>query len=240
MSSNNQTQNRFFIILFFLSYSIFCKSQVLVGLKGGWTSCTPSFQPQAQINSTLDALTFGMVGIIQKERNVAIRAELNYVSKGWDELILTRKIDSSLQITQQLRGIELPVYANFILGNGKLKFHFLAGTYFTLYLQEDSKIKSNLLNLTNSQLYKKFVQNSNFNPLEIGISVGAGISYDLSNKIGRIQADIRFNKGLTNTYNISSNRKMEYSQLDLVNINFSYLYYLRVEVHSEPIKIKEE
>ncbi len=199
-----------FVALLLIAFTATVAAQVSVGLRAGYAVnnvyTTSGLGAIAPDFNSIDELNIGLVAEIPVTSNFSFQPELAYTTKGFglsqgfDADLLGVNLPVNARAETRIKYIEMPLLAKYKFGQDKLQAYVTAGptigyaadgqidTYASLLLEVDlGSVPLNLGNL-------------DYNRLEIGATVGAGLQLDL----GAVQAftDVRYFRGFTELYDI--------------------------------------
>ncbi len=175
------------------------KSSTYIGINAGINICRVSFTPSVEQNLLTD-MQAGLVFRHISEPHIGLQIEVNYAGKGW-----TENRDSIGLYTRNLKVINLPVMAVFIIGSKTFRFSFLLGPYGSYLRSESETIDipgyqtiTNPLTTQYLPYYGKPLENK----LEFGF-VG-GLGFELYTKIGVFGIRATYSHSLTNLFPLNA------------------------------------
>lgn len=184
-------------------------AQFSIGAKGG-----VSFS-NVRLDKNLDAVfpdtdmaigkTFSVVMAFDVTDRFSIQPELSYTEKGFETSLGTEyelfNIPLPLGATAEtsVKFIEIPVLGKYKFGDGPVSGYALAGP--TIAYAAAGEIKTKATLVIDFNLFKQDINlsNSNFNRMELGGLVGAGVNFDLGST--SLFLDARYKMGFSNFFN---------------------------------------
>lgn len=212
------------------------RKALAIGVNGGMAFNTVSFDPtikQSMHPGQALGVTLRMTSEKYFSTLCALQVEINYVSLGWKENIVSAA-DEPLPDTYQrnLSYLQLPVLAR--LGWGRehkgMMGYFLAGPQVG-YLLGESTVKSSEWTLTEegvpdrpNGMYAQYDM-----PVEKKIDYGitAGVGVELNSRIGHFMLDARYYYGLSDLYGNSKKDVFSRSNNGTIMVKFTYLFDIR-------------
>jgi hypothetical protein len=163
------------------------KSSTFIGINAGINICRVSFTPSVEQNLLTD-MQAGLVFRHISEPHIGLQIEVNYAGKGW-----TENRDSIGLYTRNLKVINLPVMAVFIIGSKTFRFSFLLGPYGS-YLRSESET----IDIPGYQTIT--------NPLTTQLEFGfvGGLGFELYTKIGVFGIRATYSHSLTNLFPLNA------------------------------------
>lgn len=194
--------------------------EMYVGAHAGAMASTMLFKPNiANIDIMQSPLTIngGLVFRYAGHKVCAIQTELNYMQRGWREIITLGQ--TTMNYTRQLDYIEIPLLMHLYFGKERFRGFFNLGPQIGYCIRD---VATPLPEGVTAPHYLPIDK-----PFDWGLAGGLGC-YLRTRKIGLFQLEARFNFSMGTTYN---NRKVDYfSQSNAMNLslNFAYLWEVRL------------
>lgn len=223
-------------ILMFAGISLPASAQVgemrhnfAIGINGGMTYNTVSFQPSVQQNGIL-GITGGVTARYISEKYFAmicgIQVELNYAQRGWDEKFDPQdgwNADDSY--TRTMNYIEIPFLAHLAFGKDRGVQVFLnLGPQLGFLLSESEKRTGTWKEsqrITNDQ-YGKWAQNK----FDYGIVGGLGMEIR-TKRAGNFLVEGRYYFGLADFYNSTKKDPFSRSANATISAKITYLFDIK-------------
>lgn len=184
--------------LIILAISTSNYSQVRIGAKAGVTLSKQSFESDYQVLKS--GSEFGAMGNVPLTTQIYLQAELLLTTKGYKEQFGDEVFD---QLTSTY--LQLPVLLQYRFGN-KIEYYGILGVYAARWTKGKyrSRIESKAKIIEEDYLFTSSYNNEGFKDRrqEIGAIAGLGLIYPLS--INHIILDVRYNYGLTDTYDLKT------------------------------------
>lgn len=146
------------------------------------------------------------------ERSLGIRIELNVVQAGWKEQSNLAKSN-----TRRLNCLQLPFLTHLLVGKGRTKAIINLGPQISYLLSEKETIPEDA-----ERLKRNYDQVSIENKAEFGLSVGSGLSIDVSNVVFQLEG--RFHQGLSHLFKTNANHELISSQSQRMEIALIFLF----------------
>ena len=204
--------------------------EIYVGAHAGVMASTMLFKPQVANIDILQsplAPNGGLVFRYAGHKVCAIQAEINYMPRGWREMIPYN--GSTIDYTRRLDYIEVPLLMHLYFGKERFRAFVNLGPQVGYCIRDKQHLQSTTLQIPDmlaalsAHQYKK-----NEKPFDWGLAGGLGCYYR-TRKIGLFQLEARFNFSLGTAYN---NRKVDYfSQSNAMNLslNLAYLWEIKIK-----------
>jgi hypothetical protein len=209
------------ISIYFIIISL-SNAQSHIGIKGGRSFSRVYFVPfkkQEFIQSNTAGIVFKHFSI----PHFGIQLEINYLQKGWKEII--QNADSTY--SRKLDYLEMPFLSHLYIGKGKTKAFLTIGPYIAYSLSGTEERNKNDILTSNDYSFPDTTYRFNF-----GVMGGLGINYEF--KFGTLQFEARFSQSLRNVFKprdaISRDRDIALSQM----MTFSLSYFLPGKKNKEP------
>ena len=199
------------------------RPEMYIGVHGGVMASSVLFKPKVEgldiMQSPLSP-NGGLVFRYAGHKVCAIQVELNYMQRGWREVLKPEGGVVAVDYRRQLDYIELPLLMHLYLGGQHVRGFFNLGPQIGYCFRDVStELPSNVA----SPQYQPLD-----NPFDWGLAGGLGCYYR-TKKIGIFQLEARFNFSLGTIY---SNRKVDYfSQSNSMNlsVNFAYMWEIKIK-----------
>jgi len=218
------------------------RNDLSIGFTGGYTMNTMDFVPKIkQTQKGAPMIGFSSRYVCEKYFTTicSISGEVNYVSAGWKEDILTEKDAPVInangareKYSRTINYIQIPVFAHLAWGQEQRGFNFFvqAGPQIGIYLSESTSKNydepnlatdgtgrsNNIVKQESMDVEKKF---------DYGIAAGAGAEYSRPG-LGHFLLEARYYYGLGNIYNDSKRDYFGKSNLGNIVIKATYLFDL--------------
>lgn len=180
-----------------------------LGVKIGANIAMVSFNPSVNQNlflGVLGGLSFKHI----EQKSLGILLELNYLQAGWDE-----NLDSTNVYSRRLNYIQIPFMTHVNIGQGKVRFVFNVGPYFS-FLLNDKEQSYLIQEFQPQEYYYRKIDN------RFGYGLCLGVGFSLHTSIGIFQLEGRFNQSLTNLFRSSSDFLYNSSLNQTADISLSY------------------
>jgi hypothetical protein len=157
----------------------------------------------------------------------AIQAEINYMPRGWREMIPYN--GSTIDYTRRLDYIEVPLLMHLYFGKERFRAFVNLGPQVGYCIRDKQHMESTSLQIPDMLAALSAHQYIPIEkPFDWGLAGGIGCYYR-TRKIGLFQLEARFNFSLGTAYN---NRKVDYfSQSNAMNLslNLAYLWEIKIK-----------
>lgn len=209
---------KFLVLLFFLSLSFGAFAQLSVGIRGGYSTSSYSYQPLASTRGrTVEGIgspTFALVAEYFSSKNAGIELNIQQLTLGF------RQFNANEQLNQtELTYLKLPLLASFFAGrSGRFQIKF--GPHLGFLLQAKD-ISRQFDGLNPPELPTYGGSGDNPNRFMYGMTAGAGIS-KLFGK-STISGEVRFAYDFTNPE--SQDRIYD---MNSTNLEFTLAYLFRI------------
>ncbi len=226
------------------------RNEFAIGGNAGYVLSQVGFMPEVP-QQMHTGETFGLSFRYTSEKYFnsicAVTAELNYISTGWkqdiltpsDEPVINPSTGRSEQYSRDITYLQIPILARMGWGRERkgFQFFFQVGPQFGIYLTEQT-----FMNYTNEQRNlaartSKIVAQETMpveHKFDYGIAGGGGLEYSHP-KVGHFLLEGRYYYGLGDIYGNSKRDYFGRSNLSNIVIKFSYLFDI---VKSDNPKIK--
>ena len=198
------------------------RSEMYVGIHGGAMASIVIFKPKVEgLNIVQSPLSpnGGLVFRYAGHKVCGIQVELNYMQRGWREVLPATATTPAVDYRRQLDYIQLPLLMHLAFGNKFRGFLNLGPQIGYCFRDTEYGTKNPLY----THHYQPIQQ-----PFDWGLAGGLGMYYR-TNKIGTFQLEARFNYSLGSVFN---NRITDYftsaNPMNL-SINFAYLWEIRIK-----------
>ncbi len=203
-------RKNFTLVAFLLMAAFTVHAQFSVGIRGGvnWANIqatealdniTPDFK-------NLDEWNLALVAEYAISDNFAFQPELEFVKKGFRikenfgvELFNT-PLPLGVNVESRFRYVNMPLLAKVKFGDNVVKGYALAGPTFGYALNGNLITKANVIIDIKLLDEKIDLQDIDYQRLEVGGMLGAGLSFDTN--AGQFFIDARYNHGFTELYDI--------------------------------------
>lgn len=220
---------RYILFLFLLAISSTLVAQprlrhpeLYIGAHAGVMASSITFKPTVKGIDLLQSplsINGGLVVRYAAHKVCALQLELNYMQRGWREVLPATATSPAVDYRRQLDYIQLPLLMHLAFGNKFRGFLNLGPQIGYCFRDTEYGTKNPLY----THHYVPIQQ-----PFDWGLAGGLGMYYR-SNKIGTFQLEARFNYSLGSVFN---NRITDYftsaNPMNL-SINFAYLWEIRIK-----------
>lgn len=196
--------------------------ELYIGAHAGVLASSITFNPKVNgINILQSPLSVngGLVVRYAAHKVCALQLELNYMQRGWREVLPATATSPAVDYRRQLDYIQLPLLMHLAFGNKFRGFLNLGPQIGYCFRDTEYGTKNPLY----THHYKPIQQ-----PFDWGLAGGLGMYYR-TNKIGTFQLEARFNYSLGSVFN---NRITDYftsaNPMNL-SVNFAYLWEIRIK-----------
>lgn len=205
-----QATKKLMIVALFLLSATAMMAQVSLGVRAGYAVnnvyTTDGLGALAPNFLNLDEANVGLVLEVPITNQFSFQPELAYTTKGFglnqglDAELLGVELPVSASAETRIRYVELPLLAKLKFGQDALQAYFTAGPTLSYATKGQIDTRANLLLEFDLGTVPLNLDNLDYQRLEIGATVGAGLQYDF----GPVQAftDIRYMRGFTELYDI--------------------------------------
>jgi hypothetical protein len=190
------------------------KPSTSIGFNAGGSFCRVGFNPPVNQN----ILNSGYAGLVFRhvsEPSVGIQIELNYGGRGWIE-----NFDSAGTYKRNLKVLDFPVTAAFIIGSKKLRFVFTLGPYLTYLLHDEEKIS-----IMDTAYYKEYYGKELSSNWEYGLT--GGLSVEWHTLLGAFGIRAAYCYNLTNLFPLND-EKYYYSGSKMQTLNAGITYSIKL------------
>ncbi len=187
--------------------------EVSIGLRGGANFSRFNFDPEIE-QEFLQGYTGGLVLKHVAQRRVGIQVEVNYVQRGWKELLATGGT-----YERNLDYLELPLMTHVTIGNRNTRFLINFGPYASFLLSENGR--SAEAGEEEIDYQHKGIDNSFLYGLSLGIGMGQKTSF------GTFQLEGRLTHSLNDIF--SRDLASLASKSQSVSITLSYLHDFKLK-----------
>lgn len=220
---------RYILFLFLLAISSTLVAQprlrhpeLYIGAHAGVMASSITFKPTVKGIDLLQSplsINGGLVVRYAAHKVCALQLELNYMQRGWREMLPATATSPAVDYRRQLDYIQLPLLMHLAFGNKFRGFLNLGPQIGYCFRDTEYGTKNPLY----THHYQPIQQ-----PFDWGLAGGLGMYYR-TNKIGTFQLEARFNYSLGSVFN---NRITDYftsaNPMNL-SINFAYLWEIRIK-----------
>lgn len=220
---------RYILFLFLLAISSTLVAQprlrhpeLYIGAHAGVMASSITFKPTVKGIDLLQSplsINGGLVVRYAAHKVCALQLELNYMQRGWREMLPATATSPAVDYRRQLDYIQLPLLMHLAFGNKFRGFLNLGPQIGYCFRDTEYGTKNPLY----THHYLPIQQ-----PFDWGLAGGLGMYYR-TNKIGTFQLEARFNYSLGSVFN---NRITDYftsaNPMNL-SINFAYLWEIRIK-----------
>lgn len=220
---------RYILFLFLLAISSTLVAQprlrhpeLYIGAHAGVMASSITFKPTVKGIDLLQSplsINGGLVIRYAAHKVCALQLELNYMQRGWREMLPATATSPAVDYRRQLDYIQLPLLMHLAFGNKFRGFLNLGPQIGYCFRDTEYGTKNPLY----THHYLPIQQ-----PFDWGLAGGLGMYYR-SNKIGTFQLEARFNYSLGSIFN---NRITDYftsaNPMNL-SVNFAYLWEIRIK-----------
>ena len=204
--------------------------EIYVGAHAGVMASTMLFKPQVANIDILQsplAPNGGLVFRYAGHKVCAIQAEINYMPRGWREMIPYN--GSTIDYIRRLDYIEVPLLMHLYFGKERFRAFVNLGPQVGYCIRDKQHMESTSLQIPEMLAALSAHQYIPIEkPFDWGLAGGLGCYYR-TRKIGLFQLEARFNFSLGTAYN---NRKVDYfSQSNAMNLslNLAYLWEIKIK-----------
>ena len=220
---------RYILSLFLLAISSILVAQprlrhpeLYIGAHAGVMASSITFNPTDKGIDLLQSplsIHGGLVVRYAAHKVCALQLELNYMQRGWREMLPATDTSPAVDYRRQLDYIQLPLLMHLAFGNKFRGFLNLGPQIGYCFRDTEYGTKNPLY----THHYQPIQQ-----PFDWGLAGGLGMYYR-TNKIGTFQLEARFNYSLGSVFN---NRITDYftsaNPMNL-SVNFAYLWEIRIK-----------
>lgn len=220
---------RYILSLFLLAISSTLVAQprlrhpeLYIGAHAGVMASSITFNPTVKGIDLLQSplsINGGLVVRYAAHKVCALQLELNYMQRGWKEVLPATDTSPAVDYRRQLDYIQLPLLMHLAFGNKFRGFLNLGPQIGYCFRDTEYGTKNPLY----THHYQPIQQ-----PFDWGLAGGLGMYYR-TNKIGTFQLEARFNYSLGSVFN---NRITDYftsaNPMNL-SVNFAYLWEIRIK-----------
>lgn len=220
---------RYILFLFLLAISSTLVAQprlrhpeLYIGAHAGVMASSITFKPTVKGIDLLQSplsINGGLVVRYAAHKVCALQLELNYMQRGWREVLPATATSPAVDYRRQLDYIQLPLLMHLAFGNKFRGFLNLGPQIGYCFRDTEYGTKNPLY----THHYLPIQQ-----PFDWGLAGGLGMYYR-TNKIGTFQLEARFNYSLGSVFN---NRITDYftsaNPMNL-SINFAYLWEIKIK-----------
>mgnify|MGYP003532303395 FL=1 len=220
---------RYILFLFLLAISSTLVAQprlrhpeLYIGAHAGVMASSITFKPTVKGIDLLQSplsINGGLVVRYAAHKVCALQLELNYMQRGWREMLPATATSPAVDYRRQLDYIQLPLLMHLAFGNKFRGFLNLGPQIGYCFRDTEYGTKNPLY----THHYVPIQQ-----PFDWGLAGGLGMYYR-SNKIGTFQLEARFNYSLGSVFN---NRITDYftsaNPMNL-SVNFAYLWEIKIK-----------
>lgn len=220
---------RYILFLFLLAISSTLVAQprlrhpeLYIGAHAGVMASSITFKPTVKGIDLLQSplsINGGLVVRYAAHKVCALQLELNYMQRGWREVLPATATSPAVDYRRQLDYIQLPLLMHLAFGNKFRGFLNLGPQIGYCFRDTEYGTKNPLY----THHYLPIQQ-----PFDWGLAGGLGMYYR-TNKIGTFQLEARFNYSLGSVFN---NRITDYftsaNPMNL-SVNFAYLWEIRIK-----------
>ena len=196
--------------------------ELYIGAHAGVIASTITFNPNVNGMDILQSplgVTGGFVFRYAAHKVCAIQVELNYMQRGWREVLPATAISPAVDYRRQLDYIELPLLMHIAFGNKFRGFLNIGPQIGYCFRDTEYGTKNPLY----THQYQAIQQ-----PFDWGLAGGLGMYYR-TNKAGTFQLEARFNYSLGAIFN---NRVTDYftsaNPMNL-SVNVAYLWEFKIK-----------
>ena len=220
---------RYILFLFLLAISSTLVAQprlrhpeLYIGAHAGVMASSITFKPTVKGIDLLQSplsINGGLVVRYAAHKVCALQLELNYMQRGWREVLPATATSPAVDYRRQLDYIQLPLLMHLAFGNKFRGFLNLGPQIGYCFRDTEYGTKNPLY----THHYQPIQQ-----PFDWGLAGGLGMYYR-TNKIGTFQLEARFNYSLGSVFN---NRITDYftsaNPMNL-SVNFAYLWEIKIK-----------
>lgn len=193
------------------------RPEVYVGAHAGVLASTVLFQPSIQgieLPNILLAPNGGLVFRYAGHKVCAIQVELNYMQRGWKEVL------ENVDYTRRLDYIEIPLLMHLYLGGEHVRGFFNLGPQIGYCFCETST------GIKNSQLTHQYADIQK--PFDWGLAGGLGIYYR-HKKVGLFQLEARCNYSFGAVFNNRTIDHFKFANSMNVSLNLAYMWQIKIK-----------
>ena len=220
-------QVRFVIVLALLHASVsllaqprLARPEMYIGIHGGIMASSVIFNPSVKgldlIASPLSP-NGGLVFRYAGHKVCAIQTEVNYMQRGWREVLPAENASPAVDYRRQLDYIEIPLLMHLYFGGQHLRGFFNLGPQIGYCFRDTEYGNKNLA----APQYEQIV-----NPFDWGGAGGLGVYYR-AKKIGLFQLEARFNYSFGSLF---ANRLTDYYKFSNpinLSVNIAYMWQIK-------------
>lgn len=193
------------------------RPEVYVGAHAGVLASTVLFQPSIQgieLPNILLAPNGGLVFRYAGHKVCAIQVELNYMQRGWKEVL------ENVDYTRRLDYIEIPLLMHLYLGGEHVRGFFNLGPQIGYCFRETST------GIKNAQLTHQYADIKK--PFDWGLAGGLGIYYR-HKKVGLFQLEARCNYSFGAVFNNRTIDHFKFANSMNVSLNLAYMWQIKIK-----------
>lgn len=197
------------------------RPEIYVGAHAGIMASTMLFKPSVANMDLLQSplsINGGLVFRYAGHKVCAIQAEVNYMSRGWHEIIMLDH--GTMDYYRTLDYIEVPLLMHLYFGKERFRGFINLGPQIGYCFRD---VSTELPSSTTAPQYESITK-----PFDWGLAGGLGCYYR-TKKIGLFQVEARFNFSMGSVFN---NRQIDYfSQSNAMNlsVNFAYMWEIKIK-----------
>lgn len=203
------------------------RPEMYIGVHGGVLASSMIFDPSVKgLDIKQSPLTpnGGLVFRYAGHKVCGLQVELNYMQRGWRELLQAEDGTTVVDYRRMLDYIELPLLMHIYLGREHFRGFINLGPQIGYCFRDIAIYPSQYEMVISSAPHHQPIDK----PFDWGLAGGLGCYYR-TKKIGLFQLEARFNYSMGTIYN---NRKVDYfSQSNAMNlsINFAYMWEIKID-----------
>ena len=211
-----------FLSLVVISCTLFAQPrlrqpEVYLGAHAGALASTMLFDPNVQgvgFPNILLAPNGGLVFRYAGHKVCAIQVELNYMQRGWREVL------GNIDYTRRLDYIEIPLLMHLYLGGEHVRGFFNLGPQIGYCFRDIST------GIKNPQYTHQYADVQR--PFDWGLAGGLGIYYR-HEKVGLFQLEVRCNYSLGSVFNNRTTDYFKFANSMNVSINMAYMWQIEIK-----------
>ena len=197
------------------------RPEMYVGIHGGAMASSVIFKPKVEgLNIVQSPLSpnGGLVFRYAGHKVCGIQVELNYMQRGWREVLEPEGGVAAVDYRRQLDYIELPLLMHLYLGGQHVRGFFNLGPQIG-YCFRDTEYGSKNPNATHQYVPIE-------HPFDWGLAGGLGVYYR-AKKVGLFQLEARFNYSFGSIFDNALTDYYKYANPINLSLNIAYMWQIK-------------
>lgn len=197
------------------------RPEMYVGIHGGAMASSMIFKPKVEgLNIVQSPLSpnGGLVFRYAGHKVCGIQVELNYMQRGWREVLELEGGVAAVDYRRQLDYIELPLLMHLYLGGQHVRGFFNLGPQIG-YCFRDTEYGSKNPNATHQYVHIE-------HPFDWGLAGGLGVYYR-AKKVGLFQLEARFNYSFGSIFDNALTDYYKYANPINLSLNIAYMWQIK-------------